>query len=213
MGGPGRKDYSFSSDWIHRLETMRHWEYYWHQQKLMEDLLQPDDNILEIGVGSGFAANYLRSKQFSVTTFDIDADKSPDIVGNVVDHRFDRTFDCVMAFEILEHIPYEEFERVIKRMPEYVDRYAFISLPRNLASISSGYIKFPRIRPMSWNLRFKRRKLVSENHHWELDYGPYSIGRVEGFLRQCGFDIVRRLHHNNINFYALRVGRERQAAG
>jgi hypothetical protein len=205
-------EYIYSSEWIHRLEQMRHWEYYWHQQKLMEDLLEPGDNILEIGVGSGFAANYLRSKEFCVTTFDIDADKHPDIVGNVVEHQFDQRFDCLMAFEILEHIPYGEFESVMKTIPQYVGRYAFISLPRNLVSILSGQIKLPRLRPLSWNFRVRRRKIVTENHHWELDYGPYNTGRVEQFFARCGFDVVRRLSHGNINFYALKIGHDGRAA-
>ena len=36
---------------------------YWHQQKLMEGLVAPNDTVLEVGVGSGFTANHLRSKR------------------------------------------------------------------------------------------------------------------------------------------------------
>ena len=44
----------------------------------MEGLVLPKQHVLEIGVGSGFTANYLRSRGVQVTTLDIDHEKEPD---------------------------------------------------------------------------------------------------------------------------------------
>ena len=60
-------EYTYSSDWIHSLETEDHWSLYWQQQKIMQGHIAPNHRLLEIGVGSGFTANYLKSKNIKVT--------------------------------------------------------------------------------------------------------------------------------------------------
>ena len=42
----------YSSDWINKLETREHWLSYWHQIKLMEGIIKPNDSLIEIGIGS-----------------------------------------------------------------------------------------------------------------------------------------------------------------
>ena len=49
--------YIYSSDWIYSLENLSLWNYYWYQQKILQDKIKKGDTILEIGVGSGFTSN------------------------------------------------------------------------------------------------------------------------------------------------------------
>ena len=63
----------------------------------MEGLLAEGDTVLEIGPGSGFTSNYLRSKGIAVTTLDIDPAKHPDIVANVVEYEFPEPHDAANA--------------------------------------------------------------------------------------------------------------------
>jgi 16S rRNA A1518/A1519 N6-dimethyltransferase RsmA/KsgA/DIM1 with predicted DNA glycosylase/AP lyase activity len=72
-----------SSEWTKKLEKEFHWQLYWRQQNVMNNLIQPGDHLLEIGPGSGFTTNYLRSKGIQVTTLDLNPDKKPDIVANI----------------------------------------------------------------------------------------------------------------------------------
>jgi len=72
-----KNTFYYESEWIHKLETKEHWNSYWIQQKLIEEFVHKDENLLEIGVGSGFCSNYLKSRGFSITTLDIDKDKKP----------------------------------------------------------------------------------------------------------------------------------------
>ena len=65
----------YSSDWINKLESKEHWLSYWHQIKLMLESLEPHDSVIELGIGSGFTSNYLRSKNIDVLTVDIDKKK------------------------------------------------------------------------------------------------------------------------------------------
>ena len=81
-------EYKYSAEWIYDLESEEHWRLYWNQQKLMQNKVSSGDNVLEIGVGSGFTANYLKSKSINVKTLDIDRGKKPDIVANLVEYQF-----------------------------------------------------------------------------------------------------------------------------
>ena len=125
--------YRYSTDWIYSLESEEHWRLYWHQQELMQNKILPGQRILEIGFGSGFTANYLRSKGIEVVTLDIDLEKKPDIVANVVLYDFQEIgrFDHVLAFEVFEHIPYSEFEEVVQL--ESCRKYRFVRQLQKLA--------------------------------------------------------------------------------
>ena len=73
---PEENLYIYNSAWTKKLESLEHWNYYWHQQKIMQNfVLYRGEDFLEIGVGSGFSANYCRSKGAKVTTLDIDQEK------------------------------------------------------------------------------------------------------------------------------------------
>jgi hypothetical protein len=202
----GDVEYKYSAEWTKVLESKEHWEFYWYQQKLMEGLVEPRaDRILELGTGTGFAANYCRSKGVDVTTLDIDEEKRPDIVANVVTYDFDQRFDHLMAFEILEHIPYEQFELTMRKIPKFVRKFAFISLPRNERVALGLQLKLPKFRQLAYEWRILNRKIACEAHHWELDFGEYTTRRVERLFADTGLQIVRRMSCDYIRFYALEV--------
>ena len=56
--------YKFSSDWIHTLEDERHWQYYHVQQAFIDGRISREDEILEVGIGTSFTSNYLKSKGY-----------------------------------------------------------------------------------------------------------------------------------------------------
>ena len=97
----------YSSNWIHKLETREHWLSYWHQLKLMEGHVEQKDSLVEIGIGSGFTSNYLRSKKVEVLTIDIDKEKSPDIVSDAASFKPDKNYDHFCAFEVFEHMGFD----------------------------------------------------------------------------------------------------------
>lgn len=121
--------YRYRSDWIHKLESESHWRLYWRQQKLMDGKLESGDSILELGVGTGFTANYLRYRGYAVVTVDIDADKLPDIVANVVEWDSPEQYDHVCAFEVFEHLPFEQFKMIFGRLIQKCRKNFFLSAP------------------------------------------------------------------------------------
>ena len=199
-------EYKYGAEWTKVLEERHHWEFYWYQQKLMEGFVTPgQDQVLELGVGSGFAANYCRSRGLDVTTLDIDEEKKPDIVANVVTYDFERKYDHLMAFEILEHIPYDQFERIIRKIPEFISGYAFISLPRNERVVFNLNLRLPKFRPVSYQWRILKKNITCKAHHWELDYGEYTNRRVESLFTDAGLRVARRMTCDYVRFYALEV--------
>jgi len=201
--------YKYGAEWTKKLESKQHWEFYWYQQKLMEGLVGRQDNekLLEIGVGSGFTANYCRSKGLDVTTLDIDAEKKPDIVANAVNYVFDKKYQHLLAFEVFEHIPYSEFEKFIYRIPDFISLYVFLSLPSNKKPVFSLNLKLPKLKPFLVEWRISAGKISTEAHHWELDYKEYSTGRVEALFSSAGLRIVKVMAFRYIQFYALAVNK------
>ena len=53
--------YTYATDWINNLEKKEHWLLYREQQSILREFVKKGDNVLEIGPGTGFCCNYLKS--------------------------------------------------------------------------------------------------------------------------------------------------------
>ena len=196
-------EYRYSSHWIHALESETHWRLYWRQQKLMRELVSSGDRVLEIGVGTGFTANYLRSKGVHVTTVDIDADKQPDIVANIAQYDFPETYDAILAFEVFEHLPYHDFPPLLAKLAVAARRHVFMSLPRNRRLLASLNVKLPKVKARTFQWKVRRGEIVEPYHVWELDHGGVTVEWLEQELARHGFVIDRRDEAFDRRFYAL----------
>jgi SAM-dependent methyltransferase len=196
-------EYRYSSHWIHELESETHWRLYWRQQKLMRELVSAGDRVLEIGVGTGFTANYLRSKGVDVTTVDIDPDKRPDIVANIAEYDFPESYDAILAFEVFEHLPYDDFPPLLGRLSTAAKRHVFLSLPRNRRLVASFNVKLPKLKAKTVQWKVKRGSIVEPYHVWELDHDGVTVQSLEDELASAGFSIVRQDEAFDRRFYAL----------
>jgi 2-polyprenyl-3-methyl-5-hydroxy-6-metoxy-1,4-benzoquinol methylase len=134
-----------------------------------------EKSILEIGIGNGIVSDFLKKAGFNVTTFDINPNLSPDIVGNVtelIDIFQEPKYDLILCAEVLEHMPFEYFEKAIVNIAHTTKKYAILTLPRSqriLVDIQFSF-KLPKIQRIYNGLTVSfPNSIIPSLHHWELD--------------------------------------------
>ncbi len=160
---------------------------YFYQTDLALELLPPGDKILEVGKGSGFFSDYLKKLGYQVTTCDFDNALKPDVTADVRRLPFQNgEFGAVTAFEVLEHLPFEDVPQALSELARVTSRYAVISLPYRSTGVE-WILKFPGIRTLfkkSFLNCFLRIPLkfggiaVSGQHYWEIDGGQFQLVKV-----------------------------------
>jgi cyclopropane fatty-acyl-phospholipid synthase-like methyltransferase len=198
-------EYPRDSTWIKKLETELHWRMYWRQQALMDGLIEPGQRLLEIGPGTGFTTNYLRSKGYHVTTLDFDPGMQPDIVANMLKYDFPDQYDAVLAFEVFEHVPFDKFQEVLPKIAAACGQYVFFSIPRNTKTPFSFALKLPKFRPVKWEWSTKRGRPMTPNHFWEIDYNGVTLRDVDDLIAASGLTLERRFEALQQMFFACRA--------
>lgn len=196
-------EYKYSAEWLYELESEEHWRLYWNQQMLMQDKVKNGDDVLEIGVGTGFTANYLRSKSVYVKTLDIDRKKKPDIVANLVEYQFPDHYDHVLAFEVFEHIPFIEFKTVFEKISNVCKKYMFLSVPRNEKVWLHFGFQLPIIGKREFRFVTLKGNVTTPAHFWELDDGSVSTQDFERVFYTSKLKIISKQKCFSRMFYAL----------
>jgi SAM-dependent methyltransferase len=101
---------------------------FWHQVDETFELGAQD--VLEVGLGSGLVADWLRKAGLEVKTLDLDPELKPDIAGSVLEIPLaDDAIDSVLCCQVLEHLPFEQFEVALAEIGRVSRLGAVISLP------------------------------------------------------------------------------------
>lgn len=162
-----------------RYDDAERWMSYWHQIRAV--LAVRPKTVLEIGSGSGVFRNYLRSAGVDVKTLDIDNTRNVDYVADVANldaalpHNLE--FDAVCAFQVLEHVPFAEFETCVANLARRARPHVFLSLPYRGLRVrfalwwGDHHLTVGHKFMLPW-----RHKPIAE-HHWEMGY-PYTVRRV-----------------------------------
>lgn len=195
---------NYTNDWINKLESELHWQLYWQQQNLLQNNILNTDEILEIGIGTKFTSNYLKSKGLNIQTIDIDPVKNPDIVADITTLNFSKyNFDVVLAFEIFEHIPYESFLKVLKNIKNSSVKKIFFSIPRNEKKWLDIKLKMSRLGEYSFRINTIKNRITCENHLWEMDYKHYLKSKVENDIISIGYNLYNCEKKHGIFYYQI----------
>lgn len=173
-------------------DNPRRWSSYWVQLEHASPLAK-HGRMLEIGVGTGLVTSYLRTVVGAdVTTVDIDPRLSPRVVSDISRLPFaDKSFGCVIACQVLEHMPYEQSKLALSELRR-VARHGVISVP----NVKRWYVQLflaigsRRKRLLSLDagkLPFAKARRSVPRHYWELNLDGMSVDRFLDTLRETGW--------------------------
>jgi predicted SAM-dependent methyltransferase len=179
----GKEHYNFNL-----YVTKPRWISYWHQISLILSC-QPL-SVLELGPGPGVIRSVVESCGIKYETVDPDPQLAPDYLGSATKIPIDNSSsDLVCAFQMLEHLPYEDTLIAIKEMFRVAKRFVIISLPDSKPSWYYsihipfvGQIKFLIDRPF---FKPKDHHFDGE-HYWELNKVNYPLSRILNDIRLHG---------------------------
>lgn len=156
---------------------------FYKEQKYLDELIKripSNSNILDVGCGSGFPiASYLIEQGFDVTgldgsqkLLDIAKEKCPKmkgVCGDVRSIELNETFNAIVEWWCLFHIPKPDHEMMIHRFSEWLK-------PNGILEFTSGDAAFEAA---------SSDMLNQELHFYSLDPSEY-----EKYLKQYNFKII-----------------------
>lgn len=172
---------------------LERWSSYWHQ--LDEILKCNPKSVLEIGVGDKVVSSYLKNNtEINYTSVDIAADLRPDNVASVTAMPMrDNEFDLVCAFEVLEHLPFDQFKQALQEMKRVAKKDVILSLPHWGRHFSVEF-RLPFFKKLKWQYKcnlFPIKHIFEGQHYWEIGKKGYSLRLVKKTIKQAGFKIEK----------------------
>lgn len=187
--------------------NMRRWASIWHQ--LREALALKPSSVLELGPGPGIFKAAMARYGIEVRTLDHDPDLRPDYVASVLGMPFDdEAWDLACAFQMLEHLPYEDSLKAVKEMRRVAARYVLISLPDSTPSFRV-LVEAPRIgiRQASLNLAagWKPTHRFDGEHYWEIGKRNYPVRRIVEDFEATGLTLRKTFRAREIAYHRFFV--------
>lgn len=168
------------------------------------------DRLLEVGPGNKVFSHMIREAGREVTTVDVSEDVEPSVVADVRDLPFDDgSYDLVCAFEVLEHIPFEDFGTALKELRRVSKGKVLISIPHRQATFRFS-LKLPMVQEKTLIFHLPLYRFISHEfdgqHHWEMGKKQYPKKKVESVI-QKSFNIQDSFinqYNPNHRFYVLK---------
>ncbi len=166
---------------------------YWHQ--LDEIFSSGATSVLEIGVGNNVLAPFLESKGIKITTLDLELNLIPTVLGSVTMLPFkDNAFDMVVCCQVLEHLPFDQFDICLGEIHRVARNKLVLSLPDKSPGLSVLmripnflFWEFQLFSP--WALREPIRKV--KEHYWEIGRRGFPPIKIINHLKRARFNVER----------------------
>ncbi|MFA6519723.1 MAG: class I SAM-dependent methyltransferase [Candidatus Paceibacterota bacterium] len=157
--------------------------------QLKEVLAQKPSSVLEVGVGDRVFGSFLKNNTtISYTSVDVDEALHPDVVGSVLALPFaEASFDVACAFEVLEHLPFEQFDQALGELCRVARTHVVISVP-HFGPMLSFSLKVPFLQEIHIALKipFPKKHIFNGQHYWELGKHGYPVTLIRRKLSKYG---------------------------
>ena len=203
MSTPFDDQFSLNRDYYLRQLDFLNWFRYYH---LVKDVLRLGaEDVLEIGTGSGMVRNCLKPLVRDYRVLDINPNLAPDVLADVrvPQPELVGRFDCVIAADVLEHLPFTDLAVAGANLFAYLrpGGHALITIPHrqsnflfmsptqvpHVFTVPTGFLSFG-----AFYRRFIKRKIwIDPNHCWEIGDGNVRVKDVEAVLRTLGFTVEK----------------------
>lgn len=185
-----KKNFYLNKNYI----TKDRWNNYWYQIDAVRTFKEAV-SVLEIGPGGKIVADLLTKFGFVVKTLDVNENVEPDYVASADNMPLeDKSFDVVLAAEILEHLPFDKFDKTLAEMKRVAREGVVISLPHAGYTFSFS-LKVPLLK---WKFgiakipHFWRTKTSISDHYWEAGLKNYPLRKIESRIKKSGFKIIKK---------------------
>ena len=169
----------------------KRWMSYFHQVK--EVLAFKPESILVVGKGNGLVAEYLKLSGIKVITIDVDENTKPDVIASVIKMPFkDNEFNVVLCAQVLEHLPYNDFEKSILEIKRVAKWGAVISLPHFGPAIRFLF-KFPFLPEIKFMIKlpYPKKHIFKGEHYWEIGKRGLGVGKINEDLKKSGSFLIK----------------------
>jgi SAM-dependent methyltransferase len=187
--------------YLRQLDFINWFRYYY----LVKDTLRLGAmEVLEIGTGSGMLRNCLKPIVKEYLVLDINPNLAPDVLADVrvLQPELKGRFDCVIAADVLEHLPFTDLTGCMANLNAYLrpGGHALITIPHrqsnflfltptqvlHVVTVPTGFLSIG-----AFFRRFIKRKIwIDPSHCWEIGDGFVRIKDVEAVIKSQGFTIV-----------------------
>ncbi|MGL4502832.1 MAG: class I SAM-dependent methyltransferase [Planktothrix sp.] len=170
---------------------------YYNQKRIIQSLGKSVHKILEIGIFNSLFSEILLREGYEVVRADFDPDLKPDIILDLKsDFKIEPdTFDAIVLFQVLEHIPYEDFEAAIKKIAQATKKFVVISLPYNTLYFTLQFHFSFNQRPRSLLVQIPQfwssKPYTPDEHCWEIGLKGYPKKRIVTSLENAGLKLKR----------------------
>lgn len=166
------------------------WISYWHQISEVTSLTP--SSVLIIGAGDNIVRDVLQKTVPIVKVADIDSELEPDFVGSVTDlsSLIPSKFDVVLCSQVLEHLPFEMFEKSISEIYAVTNRYLVLSVPQKyyrFEFVVTAFSKKMVKKIVTFCIEKKHKKFIAPNidgHYWEVGVKGRSKEKVRDVLEK-----------------------------
>lgn len=162
-------------------DTKKRWISYWYQ--IREVLGLKPKKVLEIGIGNKTVSDYLKKCGIKVVTLDIDKNLEPDYIGSITEltEIFKKnSFDVILCAEVLEHLPFSNFEKSLTEIKDVTKKHVVLTLP-HYGIYARITLELPKIHEKTSIFKTSlpvTHKFVSE-HYWEIGKRNYSLKKIK----------------------------------